>query len=784
MSAAVPTREQLLENYLAQVPYTPYPVQEEALYAWFDDGQGVLVCAPTGTGKTLIAQAALYEALHTGKVAYYTTPLIALTEQKFREMQESAVRWGFSADDVGLVTGNRRVNPRARILIVVAEILLNRLLHAGAQDELGETFDFEHVSTIVMDEFHNFADLQRGIVWELALALLPPQARLLLLSATVGNAPEFLNWLERSHNRKLTLVESKDRKVPLTFRWVGDEFLGEQLVIMGKGEGEARTTPALVFCFNRDECWSVAEMLKGLDVLSPGMKGPLNDAVDKLDWPDGVGPKLKQMLRRGVGVHHAGMLGKYRRAVEDLFTKKHLAVCVCTETLAAGINLPARSVVLTTLVKGPRGKEKLVDASTAHQIFGRAGRPQFDDKGYVFAIAHEDDVRLLRWQEKYDQIPENTKDPGLMKAKKALKKKKPTKSDKTVYWTENQFKQLQNAPPGKLYSKGPLPWRLLAYWLKLSPEVSLVRTVVRKRLMDESRIKASEKQLDRMLLTLMRRGFVTLDPAPPEELEKDEEGTTKIPEGYAVVRAVPTPALDTLLVFRSIHPLYGAYLLDQLGIANRDERIQAFESVLEIPRPLLRSVRVPWPDQLPPGPLAAKLNDELIVRGLKVALPPPSEDDEEEEEGWRERPPTLADELRMYFDATYPDVLDVNTTAVWSAGELLRDYGGNFNLYIRGRDLVKQEGIIFRHFLRLILLCGEFAQVCPKEVPPEEWQAELRDISERLTAACRAVDPTSTDEIIQQAQNAVDVVKGETEEVTEAPAKEEPKSDFGAGIFD
>src|SRR3954471_9501174 len=558
MSLEIPTRDELYVRYVDQLPFEPYPVQDLALAAWFESDQGVLVCAPTGTGKTLIAQGALYEALHTGKVAYYTTPLIALTEQKFREMQEQAVRWGFSPDDVGLVTGNRRVNPRARVLIVVAEILLNRLLHAGAGDELGETFDFEHVSTVVMDEFHNFADLQRGIVWELALALLPPQARLLLLSATVGNAPEFLNWLERSHKRKLVLVESKERKVPLTFRWVGNEFLGEQLVVMGKGEGEARTTPALVFCFNRDECWSVAEMLKGLDVLSPGMKGPLNDAVDKLEWPDGVGPKLKQMLRRGVGVHHAGMLGKYRRAVEDLFTKKLLAVCVCTETLAAGINLPARSVVLSTLVKGPRGKEKLIDPSTAHQIFGRAGRPQFDDRGFVFAIAHEDDVRLLRWQEKYDQIPENTKDPGLIKAKKGLKKKKPKKNDTVVYWSESQFRQLQAAPPGKLYSKGPLPWRLLAYWLKLSPEVSKVRDVVRKRLMDESRIKASEKQLDRMLLTLMRRGFVTLDPAPPEELEKDEEGTTKIPEGYAVVRAVPTPALDTLLVFRSIHPLYGA----------------------------------------------------------------------------------------------------------------------------------------------------------------------------------------------------------------------------------
>jgi superfamily II DNA/RNA helicase len=787
----MPSRDELASRYLDQLPYTPYPVQEEALFAYFTADQGVLVCAPTGMGKTLVAQAALFEALHTGTVAYYTTPLIALTEQKFAEMQAAAVRWGFKADAVGLVTGHRKVNPQARVLVVVAEILLNRLLHQDPHSAEG-VFDFSAVSAVVMDEFHSFADPERGVVWELTLAHLPKHIRLLLLSATVGNSREFLSWLETSHGRKLDLVESTERKVPLDYRWVPDMLLGEQLVEMAKGDAVARRTPALVFCFNRDECWSVAEQLKGLDLLPGADKTRLHERVNRLEWTQGVGPKLKQMLHRGVGVHHAGVLPKYKRVVEDLFEQKLLSVCVCTETLAAGINLPARSVVLTSLVKGPFGKEKPIDPSTAHQIFGRAGRPQYDDKGYVFSLAHEDDVKILRWKEKYDQIPEDTRDPVLLKKKKELKRKKPSRREGVQYWSEGVFEKLKAAPPGRLYSKGPVPWRLLAYLLKLSPEVERVRRVIRKRLIDQPRIVAQEKALERMLLTLHHGGFVTLEPAPPAEPESaSSDGPAAAPP--ATVLATATPKLDTLLAFRSVHPLYAAFLLDQLGIADRDERLQAFESVLELPRPVLKYVRVPWPDDLPPGPLAmTRLDPELIQRGLIAApLPPPADDEEvSDDDEPQERPPALADKLLLLFDATYPDVNDVPVLPVWAAGELLRNYAGNFNLFVKNRDLIKQEGLIFRHLLRLILLCGEFQTVCPTDTTAEEWRADLSDITERLIESCRTVDPTSTDDVLEHARDA-DLVGGEAAigKTPDLPKIEmsDPRqevSGFGAGVLD
>jgi superfamily II RNA helicase len=274
MDSEQPSSDEIALRYLDQLPWPPYPFQERAILAWFDGEDGILVCAPTGTGKTVIAEAALFEALLTGRTAYYTTPLIALTEQKFYELQES--------EHVGLVTGNRRVNPDAPILVVVAEILLNRLLSP-------EEFSFDNVSAVVMDEFHNFNDPERGIVWELSLGMLPRKTRVLLISATVGNAPEFVVWLNREHNRRLRLLQSDERRVPLDFRWIIDELLPEQLEIMADGDvDEARYTPALVFCFNRSECWAIAEQLKGRRLLASGQQKQLQIEIDQMDWTVGA----------------------------------------------------------------------------------------------------------------------------------------------------------------------------------------------------------------------------------------------------------------------------------------------------------------------------------------------------------------------------------------------------------------------------------------------------------------------------------------------------------------
>jgi hypothetical protein len=701
-------------------------------------------------------------------------------------------RWGYPRDVVGLVTGHRTINPDAPIKVVVAEVLLNRLLHR-------EAFDFADVGAVVMDEFHNFAEPQRGIVWELSLSLLPKHVRVMLLSATVGSAAEFVNWMARSLDRRVTLVEGTERKVPLTYEWVGDELLPDYLEQIARGQEDRRRTPALVFCFDREVCWATGEVLRGKDLFAEGQRQKLLDRLESFDFSIGSGNKLRTMLARGIGIHHAGLLPRYRRVVETLFQEKLLPYCICTETLAAGLNLPARSVILTTLVKGPRDKKRLIDAGVAQQIFGRAGRPQFDTQGHVIALAHEDDVRLARWQEKYDSIPEETKDPGLMKAKKALAKKKPTRRSNFTYWNPEQFVRLQTSPPAKLVSRGSLTWRWLGSLLDASSEVEPIRRVIRQRLMPQPEIAAELKRLTKMLVTLQYMGIVELSPTPPaawlalvkgdaakvvdepeEEDGEDEPVHVKPPTAaelmarlkmgggmslkelaakapppaepeYEPVTATPTPKLKDLMVFRAVHPLYGIYLMDYLGKADSAEVIQILESLLAMPTAVARYARVPWADRLPPGPLASTIVDPgIVTAGLATMddLYPPLDQSDVELE-LRKYPIPLAQKMRLLFENTIDHAGGLFITPVWAVGDLL-ERGGDFDQFIRSRDLVKQEGILFKHLLRMILLCDEFSQLTPKDVTPGDWELRMRGIATVLTESCRKVDPQSTDEMLEE----------------------------------
>ena len=824
-----PDRDTIASEYFDALPYEPYPVQEEALLAYFGDvdTQGVLVCAPTGTGKTMIAEAAVYEALRTGTRMYYTTPLIALTDQKLDELRQSAVRWGFKAEDVGLVTGNRSVNADANVLVVVAEILLNRLLNP-------ERFSFDDTTAVVMDEFHSFNDPERGIVWELTLSMLPPHVRTLLLSATVGNAVEFTSWLYRNHNRRLKLVSGDERKVPLQYHWIDDKILADLVVELADGDAESRRTPALLFCFSRSQCWTTAELLRGKPLIQKSDQAKIAEFLNGQDLSNGVGPKLKSMLLRGVGVHHAGVLPRYRRIVETLFQQKLLAYCVCTETLAAGINLPARSVILPSILKGPPKKLKLIDTASAQQIFGRAGRPQYDDRGYVYALAHEDDVKHNLWRLKYDAIDENSKDPGLMKARKQLKKKMPKRRAGQTYWSLAQFEQLQTAAAADLSSRGRWPWRLLAYLIGRNSDLKRIREMVAKRLLPPAGKDTARRELNRMLVTLHGGGFIALSP-PPTPRKSSSGQTTAKPGGsdasnpfdatrttdapgnatsrgatgglfgeildqmrtdapepiaeavddadispppsesggpvdfeiddYVPDTAEPTVRLPELIQIKTCNPLLGLFVSDLLVDADDAERVAVLESMLEVPRTVARWVRVPDAEELPRGTLETEtLDPQLLQLGLatpeELGAVNPDEDEDNRPRGFDEPkvwPLTIGEKVHRLFGHQYPRVEDARVTPVWIVGRLM-EFEFNFNNFVTSSKLQKDEGILFRHCLRMVLLLDEMAGVPPPGTTVETWEYWMDDLAERLTEMCRRVDPQSTEEGLTSAADEDDAM--------------------------
>ena len=339
----------------------------------------------------------------------------------------------------------------------------------------------------------------------------------------------------------------------------------------------------------------------------------------------------------------------------------------------------------------------------------------------------------------------------------------------------------------------------MVYLLDTSPDVGRIRKLINGRLLDEKGRKVQQKALDRALITLWRGGYVTLDPKPPlelmqkdsdepeEEIEEVEPESTidetkslagqltfgqsapivddkpkekkpakpkappKTPlDDYEAVTATPTEAMNDLLLLRGVHPLYSLFLMNHLGIADRTERIMAFESLLQMSRSLGKSIRIPKHDELPPGPLqTTRLDDQLLKLGLatidELGL---NEDEEDEKKPWDDDYVpilTLPYKLQRLFQYDYPYVDDLTVTPVWVVGEVL-NFGEDFNKYITSHKLQKQEGMIFRHLLRFILLIDEMAQLCPPDIEFEQWQSEIWPIANQLEEICRKADPQNTEQ--------------------------------------
>ncbi|MDB4942158.1 MAG: Helicase, C-terminal:DEAD/DEAH box helicase [Labilithrix sp.] len=415
----------ILDNFLAYVQARGldlYPAQEEAILELLD-GSNVILNTPTGSGKSLVAEAAHYDALVRGERSYYTSPIKALANEKFFALVRT-----FGADNVGLMTGDATVNRDAPIICATAEVLSNIALAEGPRAD---------VDLAVLDEFHYYADRERGVAWQIPLLALP-NTRFLLMSATFGDPEPFQKRLTDLNGRRTAVVRSKDRPVPLEFTYseLPLHEAVQKLVNAGR-------FPIYLVNFTQRACAEEAQNLMSVDHCTKEEKKRINEALLGARFDSPYGRELSRFLRHGIGIHHAGLLPKYRLIVEKLAQKGLLKIISGTDTLGVGVNVPIRTVLFTKLCKYDGEKTAILKVRDFQQISGRAGRKGFDDQGYVVAQAPEHVIENLRLEQKAGADP--------AKKRKIVKKKPPDWG--YVHWDKATFDKLVTAQPEPLVSR-------------------------------------------------------------------------------------------------------------------------------------------------------------------------------------------------------------------------------------------------------------------------------------------------------------------------------------------
>ncbi|MGN6610961.1 MAG: DEAD/DEAH box helicase [Angustibacter sp.] len=400
---------------------TLYPAQDEAVIEVFT-GSNLVLSTPTGSGKSLVATAAHFAALAAGRRSYYTAPIKALVSEKFFALCQQ-----FGSANVGMVTGDAAVNAGAPIVACTAEVLANLALREGEYADLGQ---------VVMDEFHFYGDPQRGWAWQVPIVELP-QAQFVLMSATLGDVSFFRDDLTRRTGRATAVVSGTERPVPLSFSYAMTplhETLDELL--------STRQSPVYVVHFTQAAALERAQALMSTTVASREQRDEIAAHIGAFRFTAGFGKTLSRLVRHGIGVHHAGMLPRYRRLVEQLAPAGLLPVICGTDTLGVGINVPIRTVLLTGLTKYDGHRQRRLNAREFHQIAGRAGRAGYDTSGYVVVQAPEHVIENERALAKAGDDPK--------KRRKVQRKKAP---EGQVTWSNETFDRLVAAEPEPLRSR-------------------------------------------------------------------------------------------------------------------------------------------------------------------------------------------------------------------------------------------------------------------------------------------------------------------------------------------
>ena len=662
--------------------------QEEALMD-LAAGDHVILGTPTGSGKSLVALGMLFMGMAQGKRAYYTAPIKALVSEKFFDLVEVLGR-----DNVGMITGDTHINTSAPVICCTAEILANQALREGEDSDVG---------CVAMDEFHYFADPDRGWAWQVPLLTLP-HAQFMLMSATLGDVSQIAQALERQTGTQVDLVTDAPRPVPLAYEYVDTTLEGTVELALRRGEA-----PLYIVHFSQDAALSTAQSLANFGIASKEQREQIKEASRGTKFTTAFGKILKRLLSCGVGVHHAGMLPRYRLLVEKLAQQGLLPVICGTDTLGVGINVPIHTVVLTALTKFDGYRMRRLRAREFHQIAGRAGRSGFDTEGMVIAEAPEHDIENAKLMAKAGDDP---------KKLRRIKKKKPPEG--FVTWNKQTFERLIETQPETLQPRLRITHSMVLSMVEQGGDARAhVSELIAASLQtDEEKLKLNARA-DEIFATLIDSGVVVRAEVPPApdapadaEAEVDYALTVDLPEDFALDQPL-SPFL--LAALELLDPESETYTLDLISMV---------EATLEDPKQVLRAQERAERDRAMAAMKADGIDyEERLERLQEVTYPKPLEE-------------MLAGAFAQYC-AEVPWANDYEL----SPKSVLRDMlesASDFKGYVQKLKIARSEGILLRYL-------AEAYRSLDRTVPTAKRNERLDDIVSWLGFMVRSVDSSLVD---------------------------------------
>ncbi|MCH7789717.1 MAG: DUF3516 domain-containing protein, partial [Acidobacteria bacterium] len=659
-----------------------YPAQEEAILELFA-GNNVILKTPTGSGKSLVAFAGHVATIARQGRSWYTAPIKALVSEKFFELSAE-----LGGQNVGMITGDGSVNAAAPVICCTAEILANKALREGTNAD---------VSLVVMDEFHYYSDPQRGTAWQVPL-LEMPQAQFLLMSATLGDTDFIQSDLTARTGRPTTVVKSTDRPVPLHFEYRETPIHESIEALLEDGQA-----PIYIVHFTQRDATDRAQSLTSLGAVNKGEKAAIREEIGHFRFDTPIGKDIKRFLAHGVGVHHAGLLPKYRRLIERLAQKGLLKLICGTDTLGVGVNVPIRTVLFTQLCKYDGTSTRVLGVREFQQIAGRAGRRGFDDIGNVWAQAP------AHWIENRQMEAKAAVDPKARK--KLVRRKVPERG--YAHWNEETFDKLVSGVPEALTSSFATSHQMLMNLLD-RPGDGCAAT--RHLLVDNHEPRARQRKHIRRSISIYRS---LLDAGVMEQLyEPDEMGrvvriTVDLQDDFALNQPLSLFALEYI---EAMDPADEGYQFDVLSVV---------EATLESPRAVIAAQR-------------SKARDEAIANWKAEGI-------EYEERMERlsdvDAPQPLSEELGAAFEifvGHHPWVGESRPDPKFIARELL-ETGYTFRDYVTHYGLKRSEGVLLRYLT-------DAYRALHQTVPSTARTLELNEITEWLGEVIRQTDSSLLEE--------------------------------------